>query len=102
MYRKLRIKREEYGGKKLNRDWVRGWINIFRFWQWWWSSCSERLLGSSRTAIIEKLGKKPRVVDALSIEEGEDFWKDISSEEKNDKQAEWMKHTEQINVMKKH
>ena len=59
-------------------------------------------MGSSRTAIIEKLGKKPRVDDALSIEEGEDFWKDISSEEKIDKQAEWMKHTEQINVMKKH
>ena len=51
-----------------------------------------------------EIGKQPITVDdAPSIEEIEDFWKDIGSEEKGfNEQAEWMKHTEEINVKKQH
>ena len=43
------------------------------------------------------------VDDAPSIEEVEDFWKDIWSEEKGfNEQAECMKHTEEKKLKKKH
>ena len=50
------------------------------------------------------IGKETITVDdAPSIEDIEDFWKDIWSEEKgfND-QDEWMKHSEEIHAKKQH
>ena len=51
-----------------------------------------------------KIGKETMTVDdAPSIEEVEDFWKDIWSEEKGfNEQAECMKHTEEKKLKKKH
>ena len=51
-----------------------------------------------------EIGKETITVDdATSIEEVVDFWKNIQSEENGfDEQAEWMKHTEEINENKQY
>ena len=54
-----------------------------------------------RRSFIKKLGRK--LDDAPTIEEVEDFWQDIWSEEKGFKEeVERMKHTEEINEKKQH
>ena len=53
---------------------------------------------------FQEIGKETITVDdAPLIKEVEDFLKDLQSEGKGfNKQAEWMKHTEEINLTKKH
>ena len=67
--------------------------------------CQNLIFKREVKKIYREIGKKTITVndDASPIEEVNDFWKNMWSEEKGfNEQAEWMKHTEEINVKKKH